>query len=132
MRHKVFTENGTGATFERISGWLPRQTIYNPTPRHPMYYYRTDENGYREHDSKFNPANGTYVDGFKYKGTWLAVERFGWLGSVWCGGTPFSPVAKDGEFVVIGAVDMDGDMFHPLYLEMDCDGENGRLYVRID
>lgn len=132
MKHKVFIENGTGATFERISGWLPRQTIYNPTSRHSMYYYRTDEYGYREHDSEFNPVNGTYVDGYKYKGTWYAVERFFALGSAFLGGTPFMPVADDGEQVVIGAMDMDGNLYNPLYLEMDEYGEYGRLYVRIN
>jgi len=131
MRHKTFYDK-TGATFERISGWLPRQTVYNPTPRHSMYYWRMDENGYREYDKNFDPTNGTFVDGYKYKGMWLAVERFYALGCAFLGGTPFITTADDGEEVIIGGVDMDGNLFDPLYLEMDEYGEYGRLYVRID
>lgn len=131
MKHKVFTDK-TGATFERISGWLPRQTVYNPTSRHGLYYWRTDEYGYREYSEKFNPANGTYADGYKYKGMWLAVERFYALGCAFLGGAPYFVSANDGEEVVIGGVDMDGNLFDPLYIEMDEYGENARLYMRID
>lgn len=68
------TQNGT--KIYRVSRWIKIQHAYNITKRNNLYYYATDENGYREGQNNFNPENGLYCDFFRWNGRNYAIEQF--------------------------------------------------------
>ena len=135
MKNKIFittNKQHDPYIYKRISGWRDRQTICNPTSRHGLYDYRTDENGYKPTDEKFDPANGTFADGYLFQRKWWAVERFGLLSNpFWFQGYCEELYNPSGERVLLHAVDMDGNMFHPLYIELSPDCERARFYERV-
>ena len=135
MRHKHFVTVNTEHSpceYVRISGWRERIDFYNPSPRHPLYEYRTDEYGRKSWEGNFDPSNGTYVDGYYFARQWWAVERF-WLLSnpFYMQGYCEELKARDGERVMLHAVDMDGDLYYPLYIEISPNGEAVRFYEKV-
>lgn len=135
MKRKLFiTTNNEHKpyVFERLSKWRPKETFYDVTAHHSLYDYRTDEFGRKPTDEKFNPDNGTYVDGYFFQHKWWATERFYLLSNpFWMQGYNEQLQSESGEKVTLHAVDMDGDMFDPLYIELSDDCESARFYRRV-
>lgn len=120
-----------GVRYRRISRWIEIKHNYNPSKRNSLWDYVSDENGYRPHSDSFNPENGLSLDYFRFRGRTFAVEQFYVLGGVWVGGTPIFYNDKDGKLGYISTVDMDGNMFHPIYGEWDEYCEHVRLYEEV-
>lgn len=117
-----------GRKYERVSRWITWRTNYNPSKRNSLWDYVTDGYGHHPYSDEFNPANDLYLDYFRYNGRTYALEQFYTLGSAWFGSTPIMYEDENGKLGVIGAVDMEGDMFRPLYMEIDEGNERVRLY----
>lgn len=127
LGNKGWVDDGQ-RTFNRTSRWIKVQEKYNPCSRNSLWDYVQDEYGYKPYDEQFNPTNGLYLTYFRYKGRNYAVEQF------WCLGNPFyMPVTysyedKAGRVYFLGGVDMDGDLYHPIYIEWDEFGSRVRVY----
>lgn len=117
-----------GTKYERVSRWITIQKNYNPTKRNSLWDYVMDGYGYHPYQEQFSPEDGLYLDYFRFHGRTYALEQFYVLGGVWVGGEPILYDDEDGKLGVIGTVDMDGDIFHPLYGEFDEYCERVRLY----
>ena len=115
-------------TVTRLSRWIQVKQNYSVNKRNSLYAFSTDENGYKPGQSEYNPANGTYLDYFRFNGRNYAIEQFIVLGSVWCGGESYEFKDTDGKSTFIGAVDFYGDLYEPLYIELDESGERVRVY----
>ena len=115
-------------TITRLSRWITIRTNYNASKRNSLYDYSTDENGYRPHQDEYNPAGGTYLDYFIFGGRTYAIEQFISLGSMWIGEQPYRFTDTDGEISSVHAVDLDGCLYNPLYIEIDEYGERVRVY----
>ena len=115
-------------TVTRLSRWIQVKQNYNVNKRNSLYEFSTDENGYKPGQSGYNPANGTYLDYFRFNGRNYATEQFIGLGSVWCSGAPYQFIDTDGKSTFICAVDFYGDLYEPLYIELDECGERVRVY----
>lgn len=120
-----------GRKYRRISRWITLKTNYNPTKRNSLWDYVTDESGYHPYQDEFNPKNGLYLDYFRFGGRTYALEQFYVLGSVWLPGPPPMYDDEDGKLGVIGTVDMDSNMYHPIYGEWDECCEHVRLYEEV-
>ena len=118
-----------GQKFERVSRWISIKTNYNPSKSNRLWDYVTDENGYHPYQDNFNKENGLYLDYFQFGGRTYAIEQFYALGSAFLSGLPILYDDKDGKLGVIGYMDMDGDLYHPLFAEFDEYCERVRLYV---
>ena len=115
-------------TITRLSRWITIRTNYNTSKRNSLYDYVTDANGYRMHQDEYDPTDGTYLDYFKFGGRTYATEQFVSLGSVWIGEQPYRFTDTDGGIASVDAVDFDGDLYDPLYIELDEYGERVRVY----
>lgn len=120
-----------GRKYERVSRWITHHTNYNPNKRNSLWDYVCDAHGNHPYSEKFDPASEKYLDYFRYDGRAYALDQFYALGSVWVCSNPIMYDAEDGKLGVIGAVDMDGDMFHPLYMEIEEGYERIRLYKEV-
>lgn len=117
-----------GVRFRRVSRWLTVKHNYHPNKRNSLWDYVYDESGYHPHQAKFDPKSGLNLDYFTYNGRNYAVEQFYVFGSAFLSGPPIFYDTEDGKLGVIGTVDMDGNIFHPLYGEWDEYCERVRLY----
>ena len=115
-------------TVTRLSRWLQIKQNYNVNKRNSLYEFSTDENGYKPGQSEYNPVNGTYLDYFRFNGRNYAIEQFITLGSVWCGSASYEFTDTDGKNSFVCAVDFYGDLYKPLYIELDACGERVRVY----
>ena len=115
-------------TVTRLSRWIQIKQNYNVNKRNSLYKFSTDEKGYKPGRSEYNPANGTYLDYFRFNGRNYAIEQFFALGSDWIGGAPYEFIDTDGKSTFIHAVDFYGDLYNPLYIEVDECGERVRVY----
>ena len=118
-----------GHDLYRVSRWIRVKQNYNPNKGNSLWDYVHDDAGYHPHQKQFNPENGMFLDYFRHGGRTYAVDQFCLLGSFFVS-TPPIAYMEDGEKHYIGTVDMDGNMFHPLYgeWEEDIDGLRVRLY----
>lgn len=116
-----------GEDLTRVSNWITIQRNYRPNKRNSLWDYVCDDAGYHPYQSKFNPENGLFLDYFRYRGRTYAVDQFYLLGSFFVSTPPIEYI-EHGESHFIGTVDMDGNIFHPLYGEWDEYGERIRLY----
>lgn len=112
----------------RLSRWITVRTNYNVSKRNSLYDFSTDENGNRPYEDNYNPENGTYLDYFHFGGRTYAIEQFVGLGSNACPGKPYQFEDTDGTLTTVSAVDFDGSLFDPLYLESDEYCERVRVY----
>ena len=110
-------------TVTRLSRWIQIKQNYNVNKRNSLYEFSADENGYKPGQSEYNPANGTYLDYFRFNGRNYAIEQFIALGSAWIGGAPYEFTDTNGKSTFIHAVDYYGDLYNPLYIEVDECGE---------
>ena len=115
-------------TVTRLSRWIQVKQNYNVSKRNSLYEFSIDENGYKPGQSEYNPVNANYLDYFCFNGRNYAIEQFIALGSVWCGGAPYEFTDTDGKSTFIHAVDFCGDLYKPLYIELDENGERVRVY----
>ena len=115
-------------TVTRLSRWIQIKQNYNVNKRNSLYEFSADENGYKPGQSEYNPANGTYLDYFRFNGRNYAIEQFITLGSAWIGGAPYEFTDTDGKSTFIHAVDYYGDLYNPLYIELDAYGDRVRVY----
>lgn len=120
-----------GRKYRRISRWISLKTNYNPTKRNSLWDYATDEAGNHPYDRDFDPTSDLYLDYFRFGGRTYALEQFYRLGTMWIVETPIMYDDEDGKLGVIGTVDMDSNMFHPIYGEWDECCEHVRLYEEV-
>lgn len=121
MLHKEFnTQNGT--KIYRVSRWIKIQQAYNITKRNSLYYYATDESGYREGQEKFNPDNGLYCDFFRWNGRNYAIEQFLRLDY------PIFFTDTDGKLNYLSGYDSE-NYYNPILIELDDCGEYVRIYT---
>lgn len=111
----------------RLSRWISINYKYNVSPRNELYYYATDGNGNYTHSPHFKQGSETYLDYFRYKNSNYALSRFYAIGGV-LGGKPYQFKDIDGTITTVAAVDMDGDLYDPLYLEFNYTGDKIRVY----
>ena len=126
MKHFTTTDGKHRIT--RLSRWITIQQNYNTSKRNSLYDYSTDGSGYHPHEDGYDPAGGTYLDYFRFGGRTYAIEQFVALGSMWIGGQPYRFIDTDGTISSVDAVDMYGDLYDPLYIELDEYGERVRVY----
>ena len=110
-----------GKEIVRISRWIKIRQNYNVSKRNSLYYYATDENGYREGQTNYNPENGLYLDYFKFNGRTYAIEQFYRMDY------PIFFENEDGKTSYIAGYDSE-NYYNPLMIEVDECGENVRLY----
>ena len=125
---KQFTTIDGTHTVTRLSRWITIQTNYNANKANSLYNYVTDGSGYRPYHDEYDPAGGTYLDYFRFGGRTYAINQFVALGSLWIGGRPYHFIDTDGTPASVAAVDFDGDLYDPLYIELDEYGERVRVY----
>lgn len=114
---------------KRVSRWITIKHTYNVNRRNSLFDFSTDENGYTPAQENYNPENGTFLDYFSFRGRNYAINQFISLGSVWCGGSPYEFTDTDGKSTFVHAVDFYGDLYNPLYIELDESGERVRVYT---
>ena len=105
-----------GRTYVRLSNWTNIRTLYDITPRHRLWDYATDGSGWRPGQTLFDPTYGTYCSVFRFRGQDIPTERFYGIGSMAVSGGPIPYTTKDGKTAFITAVDLDGNLYDPLYL----------------
>ncbi len=127
MSKKFLTIDGRNEV-TRLSRWITIKQAYNITSSHSLYSYTQDENGYTPGGDNYNPVNGNSLDYFNFRGRKYAISQFVALGSVWCGGAPYKFIDNDNSVTFIHAVDFSGDLYDPLYIELDNSGERVRVY----
>ena len=127
--NKEFITNDGKHIVTRLSRWITIKQAYNVNRRNSLFEFVSDENGYKPGQDEFNPANGTFLDYFRFDGRTYAIEQFITLGSVWCAGAPYEFTDTDGKITFISAVDYYGDLYDPLYIELDKYGERVRVYT---
>ena len=110
-----------GKEIVRISRWIKIRQNYNVSKRNSLYYYATDENGYREGQTNYNPENGLYLDYFKFNGRTYAIEHFYRMDY------PIFFENEDGKTSYIAGYDGE-NYYNPFLIEIDECGENVRLY----
>ena len=108
-----------GSEFIRVSRWISRKTDYNITEKHGLYCYADDCCD----DTKC-------VDYIVHNGYRIACGAMYAIGSMWVSGEPYEFI-ENGKTHVICAVDMDGDIYDPYYIECDEWGEKFRLYKKV-
>lgn len=113
--------------FTRLSRWITVKTLCNPSKHNSLYDYAKDENGYTPGNENFNP-NEVYIDYFTFGGVKYALDRFYRLGSMWICDT--YRYTENGKTNYLSGVDMDGNIYDPLYIELDDYGEKVRVYKR--
>ena len=120
-----------GRKITRVSRWIKVRTNYNANKRNALWDYVTDDYGRHSYDDGFDPTNGTFLDYFRHDGKNYAISQFYRMGSAWLSMNPYMFEDTDGKLTVVGAMDMDGDLYingNTLFLEMDDNGEYIRLY----
>ena len=70
-----------------------------------------------------------FLDYFIFGGRKYAIEQFIALGSALCCGAPYEFTYTDGKNTFVSAVDYYGDLYNPLYIEIDGYGEHVRVYT---
>ena len=110
MKHTEITTLDKKTVY-RVSNWISIQSAYI-TPRSDLWYYaEQDEDG----------KHGC-VDYFRFNGRKYAVNQFISRWSPWGGGCETLP-----DFIC--GYDADGDIYNPLLLELNDEGNAVRLYL---
>lgn len=114
--------------FVRLSRWIRIKQNYNPKKNNSLWDYVTDENGYKPYNEKFNPEEGLFLDYFTFNGKNYALEQFYRLGNPFFVPVSYSYETEDGKVNYLSGIDMDGNIYNPLYIEIDENGEFVRVY----
>lgn len=123
-------EDGT-RDFKRVSRWIKVKQNYNPCPRNGLWDFVNDENGYKPYQEQFNPANGLHLDYFRHNGRNYAIEQFYSLGNPFYMPVTYQYRDENEKDCFLSGVDMYGDLYHPIYIEMDDCGEYVRVYEEV-
>lgn len=107
-----------GAEFERMSRWITIKNDYNITKKHGLFCYAEEYDG------------ENCVNYIMHKGYRIAVSAMYLLGSMWISEKPHQ-FKENGDIHTISAVDMDGNIYDPFYIELDEWGEKVRLYKKV-
>ena len=118
-----------GRTLLRLSRWIKVQQGYNITPRHSLYDYCTDENGFYHGQSMFNPENGTFLDFFRFNGRKYAINQFIIFGGC-MGGYPPMWEDEDGKIHYLSGYDSE-DYYNPIMIESSEYCEYVRVYQEV-
>lgn len=118
-----------GRTLLRLSRWIKVQQGYNITPRHSLYDYCTDENGFYPGQSMFNPENGTFLDFFRFNGRKYAINQFIIFGGI-MGGYPPMWEDEDGKIHYLSGYDSE-DYYNPIMIESSECCEYVRVYQEV-
>ena len=118
-----------GRTLLRLSRWIKVQQGYNITPRHSLYDYCTDENGFYPGQSMFNPENGTFLDFFRFNGRKYAINQFIIFGGC-MGGYPPMWEDEDGKIHYLSGYDSE-DYYNPIMIESSEYCEYVRVYQEV-
>ena len=128
---KGWHDDGT-KTFKRVSRWITVKQNYNPRKNNSLWDFVMDGYGYKTTDNNFDPEKngGIYLDYFTFKGRNYAIEQFFALGNPF-----YMPVTysydENGKKIFLSGVDMYGDLYKPIYIEMSECGESVRVYEEI-
>lgn len=119
MLHKELTTQENKKIY-RVSRWIKIQHNYNVGKHNSLYYYATDENGYRDGQTSFDPKNGLYLDYFRWNGRTWAIEQFLRLSF---------PIffEENGKTQYIAGYDSE-NYYNPILIEIDEYGEYVRIY----
>ena len=116
-----------GRTLVRLSRWIKIDHNYNPHKRNVLWSYVRDGSGYGVYSDKFNPANGLFLDFFRWNGRKWAIEQFystsGTMGFL----APMMFENEDGKTSSIAGYDSE-NYFNPILIELDECGERVRVY----
>lgn len=118
-----------GRTLMRLSRWIKVRQEYNITPRHSLYDYCTDENGFYPGQSMFNPENGTFLDFFRFNGRKYAINQFIIFGGI-MGGYPPMWEDEDGKIHYLSGYDSE-DYYNPIMIEPSEYCEYVRVYQEV-
>lgn len=110
-----------GKEIKRLSRWIRINHNYNVNKRNSLYYYATDENGYREGQTNYNPKNGLYLDYFRFGGRNYAIEQFLRIDY------PIFFENENGKTSYISGYDSE-NYYNPIMIEVDDCGEYVRVY----
>lgn len=116
-----------GRKLTRVSRWIELKQNYTPRKDNSLWDYVTDGYGYHPYEDKFNDTDGLYLDYFRYNGRTYALGQFYLLNSFFLSEKPIEYI-EHGEKHYITTVDMDGNIYNPLYAEWDDFCEHVRLY----
>lgn len=119
-----------GKNFRKLSRWIEIKYNLNPNKRNRLWYYVTDENGYRPSQDEFNPKDYLELIYFRFKGRNYALNQFYRIGSMVVAGKPHEYTDRQGTHVIC-AVDLEGDLYHPLYIEVNTTGEAVCVYEEV-
>ena len=126
---KEFTTIDGKNKLTRLSRWITIKQNYNVRKDNSLYDFSTDGSGYHPYQDDYNPDEGTYLDYFHFGGRTYAISQFVALGSAWIGREPYRFVDTDGTITAVSAVDYDGCLYDPIYIEIDEYGERVRVYA---
>lgn len=112
----------------RVSNWIKIRTNYNPSKRNSLYYYVTDENGYRSNSKYFNENSDLYLDYFTWNKRNWAIDQFILFGGL-MGGIPEK--FKDGDKTITLNFYDSENYYNPIMLELDESGEKVRVYKTV-
>ena len=110
-----------GTKMYRVSRWIKIRQNYNVSPRNHLYYYATDENGYRTGSTNFKHSSETFLDYFRFGNQTYAINQFLRLTY------PIFYETEDGKLAYLSGYDAE-DYYNPLMIELSDDCEYVRLY----
>lgn len=113
--------------FTRLSRWIKIKQNYSPSKRNSLWDYVEGENGYKPCSEHFTPENGLFLDYFTFNGKNYALEQFLSLGNPFYCPVTYSYQTKDGKTLFLSGVDGE-NIYNPIYIEIDENGENVRVY----
>ena len=112
----------------RVSNWITIKTNYHPSKTNSLYYYATDENGYKTGSKNFNENSDLFLDYFTWNKRNWAIEQFILFGGMW-GGTPPSFV-ENRKTIYLTAYDSE-DYYDPIMIEVNKEGDKVRVYKTV-
>ena len=118
-----------GKTLMCLSRWIKVYQVYNITPKHCLYDYCTDENGFFPGQSRFNPDDGTFLDFFRFNGRKWAINQFIAFGGM-MGGVPPMWEDEHGQLRCLSGYDSE-NYYNPIMIELSEDGEHVRVYQEV-
>ena len=130
LGNKSWFDDGV-KTFYRVSRWIKVREKYNPGKNNRLWDFVEDENGYKPYQDSFSTENGLYLRYFVFRGKTYAIEQF------YCLGNPFyMPVSyyyedNEGKYCYLSGIDMYGDLYKPIYIEMSECCEYVRVYEEV-
>lgn len=116
--------------YKRVSRWITIRQNYSPCKNNRLWDYVTDENGYKPYQEQFNPANGLFLDYFRFNGRTFAIEQIISIGSIAdCIGHSSGYIENKQEHFLSG-YDCE-NYYSPIFVELDEYGDKVRIYEEV-